>query len=58
MKRAGGRERMIQSEALVENEQIKCKKEKEQRFRNCWRKEKCVSGKGDRKGWIHLHKKR
>lgn len=30
MKRAGGRERMIQSDASVKNEQIKCKKENEE----------------------------
>lgn len=30
MKRTGGRERMIQSDAPVENEQIKCKKENEE----------------------------
>lgn len=47
MKGAGGRERMIQTEASVEDEQIKCKKENEERFRNCWREERGVSGSID-----------
>lgn len=36
---AGGRERIIQTEASVEDEQIKCMKDNEMEFWNCWREE-------------------
>lgn len=50
---------MIQTEASVEDEQIKCMKDNEMRFRNCWREEKGVcQGKQKEKGWMDLPKKR
>lgn len=50
---------MIQTEASVEDEQIKCMKNNEMRFRNCWREEKGVcQGTKKEEGWIYAKRDR